>query len=127
MDMPSPEVPRVLVVDDQAEMATMIAEELASYGWAAEAVSSGPQALQRLHGDRYDALVTDVRMPEVGGLTLLRASRELDPTRPVILMSAYSTLELTIQATRGGANHYIAKPFRLEALVHLIRQALDLR
>jgi two-component system NtrC family response regulator len=125
--MRPPELPRVLVVDDQPEMATMIAEELAARGWSAEATSSGRHALQRLRQDRFDALVTDVRMPEVGGLELLRVSRELDPTRPVILMTAYSTLELAVQSTSDGAYHCLTKPFRLEALVRLIQQALDRR
>lgn len=119
--------PRVLVVDDRVEMAEVIAEGLCDHGYDAFATSSGRDALQRLRTDRIDALVTDISMPEVGGLDLLRASIELDPSRPVIVMTAYSTLEVAVEATTEGAYHYLAKPFRLDALYRIVRQALELQ
>ncbi len=125
--MRSSEERRVLVVDDRAEMAEMIAEELSGHGYAAVATSSGRDALQRLRGERFDALVTDVTMPDVSGLSLLRTSMKLDPSRPVILITAYSTLETAMEATSDGAYHYLTKPFRLDALVRLIGDALDAR
>jgi DNA-binding NtrC family response regulator len=123
--MPSNDAPRVLVVDDQAEMADMIADELTGRGYAAVAASSGRQALRRLQSERFDALVTDVTMPEIDGLELLRASLSLDPSRPVILMTAFSTLEAAINATGDGAYHYLPKPFRVDSLVRLLRDALS--
>jgi two-component system response regulator HydG len=123
--MPSHDAPRVLIVDDQAEMAEIIAGELSGRGYAAVASTSGRQALERLQTERFDALVTDVTMPEVDGLELLRASLTLDPSRPVILMTAFSTLETAINATGDGAYHYLTKPFRLDALVRLLRKALS--
>jgi two-component system, NtrC family, response regulator HydG len=121
------ESPRVLVVDDRAEMAEMIAEELSGHGYSVVVTSSGREALERLRGESFDALVTDMMMPEVNGLSLLRTSMKLDPSRPVILMTAYSTLETAMEATDGGAYHYLTKPFRLDALVRLIGHALDAR
>ena len=73
--------------------------------------------------ERVDVLVTDLRMPEIDGLSLLRASVELDPSRPVILMTAYGTFDTAMRATEGGAFHYIMKPFRLDALVRVLDQA----
>jgi two-component system, NtrC family, response regulator HydG len=117
---------KVLVVDDHFEMAQVLAEGLCDRGYNAVATSSGHDALQRLRADRIDALVTDISMPEIGGLDLLRASIRLDPSRPVIVMTAYSTLETAVLATTDGAYHYLAKPFRVDALCRIVRQALEL-
>jgi DNA-binding NtrC family response regulator len=116
---------RVLVVDDWVEMAEMIADDLCDRGYAAKAVSSGKEALRVLQTERVDALVTDLRMPEVDGLSLLHASIKLDPSRPVIAMTAYSGLETAMEATGGGAFQYLMKPFRLDALARLLDQALN--
>lgn len=116
--------PRVLVVDDRPEMAELIAEDLTQNGFAAVAISSGREAMDRLREERFDAVVTDLRMPEVDGLMLLRASLALDPSRPVIMMTAHGTLDTAMEATGEGAYHYLMKPFRLDALTRLLEQAL---
>jgi len=115
---------RILVVDDGAEMADMIADDLSDRGYDALAMTSGREALRALKTERIDALVTDLNMPEVDGLALLRASRDLDPTRPVVMMTAFGTVSDAMAATSNGAYHYLAKPFRLEALVRVLGQAL---
>jgi two-component system, NtrC family, response regulator HydG len=118
------EATRILVVDDRSEMAEMIAEDLYQRGYVAIAITSGREAMHRLRTERFDALITDLRMPEVDGLALLRVSLDLDPSRPVIMMTAYCTLDTAVQASGGGAYHYLTKPFRLEVLSRLIEQAL---
>jgi DNA-binding NtrC family response regulator len=121
--MPPREV-RVLVVDDQLDMAKMVAEDLCERGYDALATSSPRKAVEMLGADRFDVLVTDLRMPDVNGITLLRVSRELNPERPVIMMTAHSTIETAVEATGCGAYHYLIKPFRLDVLFRLIEQAL---
>ena len=125
--MIAPLAPGILIVDDQAEMAEVIADDLAGRGYRVLALDSGREALQQLQMGRFDVLVTDMGMPEINGLALLRASIQLDPSRPVILMTAYTTLETAVEATGYGAYHYLAKPFRLDLLSRLVRQALELR
>ena len=120
----APQGTRILVVDDCPEMAEMVADALSERGYTAIAVSSGLEAMRRLRTECFDALVTDLRMPEVDGLALMRASLELDPSRPVIMMTAHGTLDSAVEATGGGAYHYLMKPFRLDALSRLIEQAL---
>jgi two-component system, NtrC family, response regulator HydG len=115
----------VLVVDDRMEMAEMIADDLGARGYHTVAVSSGREALGWLKSHRVDALVTDLRMPEVDGLNLLRASRELDPTRPVILMTAFEGLDNAIEASELGVSCYLTKPFRLDLLARLLKEAID--
>jgi len=121
------ETTRILVVDDQTEMAETIADNLRDRGYGATAVSSGREALHFLKTDRVDALVTDLRMPEIDGLDLLRISVQLDPSRPVIMMTGYGTLETAMEATESGVFQYLMKPFRLDALVRVLEQALSKR
>jgi DNA-binding NtrC family response regulator len=102
----------------------MVADALSQSGYEAVALSSSREAVHRLRTERFDALVTDLRMPEVDGLALMRASLELDPSRPVILMTAHGTLDTAVQASGEGAYHYLTKPFRLQTLSRLIEQAL---
>jgi DNA-binding NtrC family response regulator len=118
---------RVLVVDDQLDMAEMVAEDLCERGYAALATCSPRKAIEMLGTDVFDVLVTDMRMPDVDGITLLRVSRELNPERPVIMMTAHSTIETAVEATGRGAYHYLIKPFRLDVLFRLIEQALMVR
>ena len=124
---PSGDTPRILVVDDLPEMSEMIADDLCDRGYEGVAVASGREALRRLQTERVDLLVTDLHMPEVDGLALLRASLAMDPTRPVILLTAHGSVETAVQATCGGAYHYLTKPFRLDVLSRLIGEALSLR
>jgi two-component system response regulator HydG len=126
--MRSPSDPRrVLVVDDRPEMAEMIADDLCDRGYEGLAVTSGRDALHVLRTERVDALVTDMRMPEIDGLALLRASVRLDPSRPVIMMTAYGTLDSAIEANGDGAYQYLIKPFRLDELVQALERALGVR
>jgi DNA-binding NtrC family response regulator len=122
--MPREDALRVLVVDDELEMAAMIVEELGDRGYRAVALRSGRDAIERLRGEHFDALITDLRMPGVDGLRLLRASRALDPSRPVIVMTGHGALDTALEASRHGAFHYLTKPFSLARLVDLLESAL---
>ncbi len=117
--------PRVLVVDDRLEMAEMLADGLADHGYDPVPIASSRDALARLEAERVDALVTDLRMPEIDGIELLASSRRLDPQRPVIVMTAYGAIDTAIESIRQGAYHYLTKPFRLEELVIFLGRALD--
>jgi two-component system response regulator HydG len=117
--------PRVLVVDDQLAMAEMVADGLAEHGIAADALSSGKEAVARLEAADVALIVTDLRMPDLDGLALLEASRRQDPERPVIVMTAYGAIDSAIEAMRRGAFHYLTKPFKLEELAIVVRRALD--
>src|SRR5689334_18189479 len=97
---------RVLVVDDELSMAETLADGLADRGYQASAVASSRQAAVALEREAIDLLVTDLRMPHTDGLGLLAISRRLDPTRPVIVMTAYSAIDTAIESIRQGAYHY---------------------
>jgi two-component system, NtrC family, response regulator HydG len=122
--MPHDRSIRVLVVDDRLEMAEVVADELRDRGHVAIALDSGREALDLIRRESFDALVTDLRMPEVDGLELLRVSHQLDPARPVILMTGYGAIESAMEANRHGALHYMTKPFSPAQLVDLLEAAL---
>ncbi len=124
--MPPPEAKaRVLVVDDHHEMAEALADGLNERGFEAVGCSSSTDAARALEEDRYDALVTDLRMPRVDGLELLGVSRRLDPARPVIVMTAYGQIDSAIECIRNGAHHYLSKPFKTDELALFLARALD--
>ncbi len=116
---------KILLVDDTLEMAEMLAEGLNDRGYDAKAVASGREATARIESESFDAIVTDLRMQPVDGFALLARSRELDPDRPVIIMTAYSAIDSAVEAIRLGAYHYLAKPFKLDELVLFLERALD--
>jgi DNA-binding NtrC family response regulator len=122
--MTTTDTPRVLVVDDKPAMAEMVADDLCDRGYEGVAVSSGVEALRRLRTERFDAVVTDLRMPDMDGFAVLRASRNLDPSRPVILMTAFTAIDTAMRAFEVGAYQYLMKPFRLDTLAKVLEKAL---
>jgi two-component system response regulator HydG len=105
-------------------MAESLVDGLVERGFDALTACSSRDAVALLEREIIDALVTDLRMPHVDGLELLRISRKLDSTRPVIVMTAYSAIETAIESIRQGAYHYLTKPFTVEELVLFLDKAL---
>ncbi len=116
---------RVLIVDDDPDLAETLAEGLGDRGFDAVACSSSVEASRRLASDDLDALVTDLRMPRVDGMQLLAESRRLAPERPVLVMTAYGAIETAVDAIRQGAYQYLTKPFGLDELALFLGRALD--
>jgi two-component system response regulator HydG len=117
--------PRVLVVDDELSMAEMLADGLCDRGFDAVPLESSREAARRLADEPFDALVTDLRMPEMDGLALLSHARSTAPSCPVIVMTAYSALDSAIESIRRGAYHYLTKPFKLDEVALFLERALD--
>ena len=117
--------PQILVVDDQLAMAETLCEGLHDHGFDAIPIGSGRKAASLLESDSFDAVVTDLRMPEVDGMTLLKLSRRLAPERPVLMMTAHGAIDSAIESIRQGAAHYLTKPFKLEELVIFLHRALE--
>ena len=106
---------RILVIDDDAVACEFLQEALSREGHRVDTFTSGKEALKR-ELSQYDLLMSDIRMPEIDGLQFLRHVREKWPDLPVILMTAYGSLETTMEALRLGAWDYISKPFSPEAI-----------
>jgi DNA-binding NtrC family response regulator len=118
---------RVLVVEDDNEMRQMLEDDLGGSGFAVSCASDATQALALLARTPVDAVVTDLMMPGMNGTELLARIRAHDPTIPVVIMTAFGSVESAVEAMRAGAYHYVTKPFRREVLVETLRAALEER
>ena len=120
----SSRAPKVLVVDDHVEMARLLADQLGDLGYEVVLARDGHQALELAREGLPDVVLTDVRMPRVDGMELLDALRELEPTLPVIVMTAFGGADLAVEALRRGAFQYLTKPFRLEEVRVVVERAV---
>jgi two-component system response regulator HydG len=118
---------KVLVVDDQRNMRATTAIVLRSAGHAVEEAEDGAAALQRIGQEAFDVVLTDLRMPNVDGMELLREARRLAPDTQVIVMTAYGTIESAVEAIRRGAYDFLAKPFKEDELLLRVSKALEKR
>src|SRR4030095_4396256 len=119
--------PTVLVIDDESGIVDSLRILLKNEGFAAHVALGGQEALNRLSEIDPDIVLTDVRMPTVGGMQVLSAVRARSPDTPVILMTAQATLQSAVQAVNEGAFYYIQKPFRNDELVAILRRAVEHR
>ncbi|MBI4390789.1 MAG: sigma-54-dependent Fis family transcriptional regulator [candidate division NC10 bacterium] len=111
---------RILVVDDEAPQRELLAGFLAKQGYEVVPVASGNEALARLQRETFDLILTDHRMPQMSGLDLLKAAREVNPELPVVVMTAYGSVEQAVAAMKAGAYDYLGKPIDLDDLLHRI-------
>ncbi len=123
----SDNAPRVLVVDDESSILDSLRILLKNEGFVPFTALGGKQGIERLPELRPDIVLTDVRMPDVGGVQVLSVARQVDPDVPVILMTAQATLQSAMQAVNEGAFYYIQKPFRNDELLAILRRAAEHR
>lgn len=119
--------PSVLIVDDETGILDTLRILLKNAGFRINTACGGKQGLEKLESENPDIVLTDVRMPMVGGLDVLKAARAQDPDLPVILMTAQADLRSAIQAVNAGAYHYIQKPFVNDEIVAVVRRAAEHR
>ncbi len=116
--------PVVLIVEDDVAMRTMLGEVLA--GIDAEVRTEGPEnAIDHLERHEVAVVVTDLRMPGVSGLDVLRFARRRDPYAQVVLLTGHATVDTAIEALKGGASDYLRKPFEPDELRHVVGRALE--
>ena len=117
----------ILVVDDEAEIAASLQERLSMEGYRVLTAADGRKGLRVYHEQQVDLVITDVLMPELDGLEVVRTLRRLDTAIPIIAMSGGGDrdLDFLIEATEFGATRTLSKPFRLEDLVGMVHDLLD--
>ena len=123
----TPNRPTVLVVDDETGILDSLNILLRNEGFAPYTAHGGKAGLDRIDELGPDIVLTDIRMPNIGGVEILAAARQSDPDTPVILMTAQATLQSAMQAVNEGAFYYIQKPFRNDELVAILRRAAEHR
>ncbi|MFT3921077.1 MAG: response regulator [Myxococcales bacterium] len=119
------ETPRILVVDDEQVIREILADFLSMEGFWVRTAEDGEAALVELSRNQYDLVLSDLKMPNMGGLELLHAISEHQPNVVTIIMTGFGTVETAIDAMKKGAYDYILKPFKVEEVVHTIRRGLE--
>lgn len=117
--------PTLLVVDDESVALNNLTHVLKKEGYAVKSTQSGPQALKYIEQEEFSLVLTDLRMEKVDGLRLLKRSKELYPDTEVIMITGYATIDTAIDAMKSGAYHYIAKPYKLDEVRKVVKEALE--
>ncbi len=120
-------IPSVLIVDDETGILESLGILLRNAGFDTHTARGGRAGLEQLNTLQPDIVLSDVRMPDVGGVEILAAARQQDPDTPVILMTAQATLQSAMQAVNEGAFYYIQKPFRNDELLAILKRAAEHR
>lgn len=118
---------RLLIVDDEAAQMRALCDTLGLEGYTTQGFSSAKQALAALRAGEFDLLLTDLVMPEMDGIALIDAARQIDSALGAIVMTGHGTIDTAVQAVQGGALDYILKPFKLNVILPIISRALDVQ
>jgi len=116
---------KVLVVDDERSILLLLKEALSQWGYQVTVASSAAEALGLLKSELFDALITDIRMPDMSGLELLREVKKQDESIEVVMMTGYPTIASAVQALKEGAYDYLSKPLILDELRHLMSRMME--
>ncbi len=118
---------KILIVDDEAKIGKLLAAELGDEGHDCEHTDDSQRGLELVQSGKFDILLTDLRMPGVDGVTLLKETKLAAPGTDVIVMTAYASLETALETMRQGAYDYVIKPFKTEELLRLIQRLQERR
>ena len=116
---------RVLVVDDEKSMRDLLAITLEKEGYDVTLADGGEAAVEAIRRDAFDAILTDLRMPKVDGLQVLRSAKDLSPETTVIVITAVASTETAVEAMKLGAYDYVTKPFKLDEVKLIVKNALE--
>jgi len=116
---------RILVIDDEQSMRDFLSIMLKKEGYEVVAAENGEHALKAIHAEIYDLVITDVKMPKVDGIEVLRTVKEVSPETVVIVITAFATTDTAVQAMKLGAYDYITKPFKVDEIKLIIQKALE--
>ncbi len=115
----------VLIIEDNVSLATLVSMFLTGEGIDNDVVHNGFEGMSKLSEQRYDVLVTDIRLPKISGMEIFEKAKQLYPDMPVIIMTAFGNIPDAVAAIRSGAYDYITKPFENEELLNTIKKAIE--
>ena len=116
---------KVLVVDDDSLMKDFLKEALGRSDYSVDLASTGEEALEKIKDKDYDIILSDIRMPSMSGMELLKATREYIPDAKVVMMTAYGTVENAVEAMKLGAFDYVMKPFSADEIELVLKRAFE--
>ena len=123
--MSGKETQTILVVDDERSMREFLDILLTKEGYQVSVAASGREACQVVEQNKYDVIITDIKMQDVNGIEVLKKAKTVSPESIVIMISAFATAETAVEAMREGAYDYIPKPFKVRDLKKIVRDALE--
>jgi putative nucleotidyltransferase with HDIG domain len=116
---------RILIVDDERDITSVLSDVLGDKDYETSTAHDGLDAIAKYKEDPFDLVITDLKMPRMGGLELLKALREFNRDALVIMMTGYATVETAVDALKNGAYDYILKPFKVGALLKVVDRAFE--
>jgi DNA-binding NtrC family response regulator len=116
---------RILIVDDNKELREILQEYLADDADSVSGATNGKEAIEKHEQDRFDLIITDLMMPEITGMELIKRIRTRDDMTEFIIITGYASLDSAMEAVKIGAFDYIVKPFRMEELKVVVKNARD--
>ena len=120
------EVARILVVDDEVSLTGIISQILNDYGYIVDTAATGEEALASFEENNYHLVISDIRMPGMSGLDLLKEIKKRKPETQVVIMTSYASMETAIDALRNGAYDYVVKPFEdIDMIRNIAKHALE--
>src|SRR6204780_1074578 len=122
-----PERKQVLIVDDEPNLRKILSAQLSRDGYEVMTAEDGEQGLALLKEHHIDLVITDLKMPKVDGMTLLRKALELEPELPVVLITAHGTIDTAVEALKSGAFDFVTKPFDKDEVRQIVSKALRTR
>jgi two-component system response regulator PilR (NtrC family) len=120
-------VEKILVVDDEQSLREVLSIMLKRTGYAVTSVADGEEAIELLNRDIFDLVITDLRMPKIDGLEVLRAAKSASPETVVLIITAFASADSAVEAMKQGAYDYLTKPFQVDEVQLIIRNALEKR
>jgi two-component system, cell cycle sensor histidine kinase and response regulator CckA len=120
-------VGKILVVDDEIELKNGLVDALSKQSYDARGYTSGHEALEALRAEDFDLLISDLMMPEMDGIVLIKAALEIDPHLVAIIMTGQGTIQTAVDAMKAGTFDYVLKPFRLQTLMPVLTRAINTR
>lgn len=120
-------MPKILIVEDDLRMRLLVKELLEKEGYTITATGDGKDATVLLREHFFDVVITDLKMPHTNGMDVLTYSKEVNSDTPVIVMTAYATVDSAVKAMKNGAYDYVQKPFDPDELLLVVRRAVDYR
>ncbi len=118
-------MPKILIVDDEARILLLLQSLLKANGYDVVTAKDGNSALEAVKGDTFDLVITDLRMSPMDGLELFKEIKTLQPDLPVILLTAYASVETAIEALKNGAFDYLSKPFKVDEMLDIVKRAIE--
>lgn len=118
-------MPKILIVDDEARILLLLQSLLKANGYETVTAKDGSSALDAIKTEDFDLVISDLRMAPMDGLTLFKEIKTLQPALPVILLTAYASVETAIEALKNGAFDYLSKPFKVDEMLDTVKRAIE--